>query len=332
MKKLSLAVFCGGVVAAALFGAFRVNNEGTPVPPASAEAPTDRGTTAADGTDRAFEPPKSRTITQHGIDGTINLDHDGRLVVDHDLRDLIGFFLSRANSEQDLPAVRTALLNHLESLDLPAETIAEIMATADLYIDYRVAAEQLQFGEDFSIDGIANRIETLHHLRREVLGQHIAEGFFAEEEAYDRFSLEFRRLMQDTSLTPEQRRQQSAALEEHMLPAAALKPQRRVEAIRKTQEEAQALLEQGASDADIYQLRAQRLGPEAAERLTKLDRERLEWQQRLGEYHRERDAIMSNEGLSEQDRQDAVERLTNEQFSEPERRRLRALASLNESS
>ena len=80
----------------------------------------------------------------------------------------------------------------------------------------------------------------------------------------------------------------------------------------------------GATDADIFQLRAQNLGETAAANLAELDLQQQAWQSRLDHYRQEK-ARITNASLSPEDQQNAVSELQQRLFEGPERLRVRAL-------
>ncbi|RFA36155.1 lipase secretion chaperone [Alkalilimnicola ehrlichii] len=335
MRKTPLALVGVGLIAgvAVSVGLFRGSDE--PMSAVSVDRPGEAPVLAASGiaeeapalsAEEAFnafmQAPELRGVD---VAGSVNVDANGALILDLDLRDLIDFFLAGIQSEEDLPLVRTALLGYLQSLGLANPVIDEVLAVMDRYVEYLLAAEA---ADGYETDDLARRLERLHHLRRETLGLELAEAFFAEEEAYDRYSIELRRILADASLTPAQREQQLAAIEA-WLPETIVAQQQRAATIHNTREEVAVLREQGASDTEIYRLRAERFGSEAAERLAQRDAERSQWQRRVAAYRTERDAVLNNPGLSDDDKEQALQRLMQEHFSEPEARRLRALERIN---
>ena len=82
------------------------------------------------------------------------------------------------------------------------------------------------------------------------------------------------------------------------------------------------------SQASTEKLRQQLVGAEATIRLEALDQQRLQWQQRLQAYLKERSRIEASEGLSQGDKAAAIARLEEEGFNPQERLRLQAAAEL----
>jgi lipase chaperone LimK len=89
------------------------------------------------------------------------------------------------------------------------------------------------------------------------------------------------------------------------------------------QHKVEQLREQGASDDEIYRLRAQTVNPEAAARLAELDREEAAWKNRIAQYQVARQQILQS-GDSAAQQQAALQQLQMRQFSAQERPRLTA--------
>ena len=95
--------------------------------------------------------------------------------------------------------------------------------------------------------------------------------------------------------------------------------------ILRVEEKVADMRAKGASDDDIYRMRAKEFSPEAAARLADLDREEAEWKRRIGNYLSERSQLLQAQANApEADRHMALMKLQQAQFSEDERRRLPA--------
>jgi len=90
------------------------------------------------------------------------------------------------------------------------------------------------------------------------------------------------------------------------------------------------LKESGASEDELYQLRVELVGAEAAENLADLDKERAVWDQRVEQFRQVYQLeIKGIDNISESDRKNVVERLLkNQGFSSPEKKRVKAILGL----
>lgn len=88
--------------------------------------------------------------------------------------------------------------------------------------------------------------------------------------------------------------------------------------------------EKGGSAAELRQIRERVVGAAAADRLEALDRDNASWDNRMTTWMKDRDAIMNNQGLSAQDKQQQLQNLRNSQFSETERLRVETLERIHD--
>lgn len=143
-------------------------------------------------------------------------------------------------------------------------------------------------------------------------------------EAEDNYVIARRELAQNTELTAQEREQQLAQLDSSLPSHIRQAREQSLLAVNLSQRTEQ-LRKQGASQAEIMQLREQTVGAEAALRLQALDEKRQQWQQRVKHYQQQRDAIVRNSGLSAEQQQRALSSLRQEQFNEQEIRRIKAI-------
>lgn len=263
------------------------------------------------------------------IDGHVTLDDSGHLVPDINLRQLFDDFIGTAGDPPDPDAVRQALAAYLQDKDHSVERITEILALFDRYTKYLAAAAEVDVPSQ-DADTLESVLEELYRLRRQILGPAVAEAFFAEEEAYDRYSIERRRILEAEHHDETTRRQLLEMLDQQLPDGIAATRERTLQLQRLGDIQSQ-LREEGASPEEIDQARRELLGDEAAERLSQLDAQRAEWDRRVREFHQQREALLQQPGLSDNDREAAVEQLIEDNFSDHEARRLRALERLQES-
>ena len=83
--------------------------------------------------------------------------------------------------------------------------------------------------------------------------------------------------------------------------------------------------EAGGSAEDVYALREQAVGADAAGRLAALDQRRAEWEGRVDAYRAARSAIDADASLTLVQREAVIEDLRAQHFDESERLRVRAL-------
>ena len=273
-------------------------------------------------------PPLPRSLrgTQHGV--RLSSDEQGNLRLSADIPHLFDFYLS-ALSEEPLEVS----LNRI-SQDLAAQLQGQALEQArDLlrrYLDFKIALGDLHSlpaildsQGHYALDAITLRQQQVQALRQQHFSSAEYSLFFQEQDAYDAFMLEQLQLAQNPALNDSQRQQAIDSLEQQ-LPEPMR--QAREQAMRETQvfEQAEQLKQQGASAAELFQLRAQALGAEAAQALAELDQRQAQWEQRLSRFEQERDSIRQS-GLSPQDQQQAIAQLIEQRFEPDERLQVQAL-------
>ena len=254
------------------------------------------------------------------VDGQLQVDADGNLLITDQLRNLFDYYLS-ANGEETPEQTQTRIRQQLTSkLDEPAR--GQALAIFEHYLSYLQAVAKLE--QDFPVlddlDALWAREEAVQRLRASLFSAQVHQAFFAGEEAYNRFTLERLAINRNPDLDPAQRAADIEALREN-LPAemqGLLVPQLHQDLRRETQ----ALNEQNAAPEQIRDLRLNLVGPEATARLEALDQQRADWQQRVSEFSRERESILQQPGVASQDKQAAIDALLQERFAPNEQLRI----------
>jgi lipase chaperone LimK len=271
--------------------------------------------------------PPSFAGTQ--VDGQFRVDANGNLLISIDIRRIFDYFLSAYGEERIQTSIERLQAYVRSQLDEPAEGQALVLLAQ--YLDYKRQLIQLEkdLPQMASLDAMRQREQAVQNLRASLFSAEAHQAFFAQEEAYNQFTLQRLAIRHDQSLNDQQKAEAMdrlrAGLPEELQEMVV--PQLQAELRQQTA----ALQAEGASPAQIQQLRLQLVGAEATARLEALDQQRQQWQQRLNGYRQEKARIEANSGLSEADRQSAIASLAAERFDERERLRLEAAEQLAES-
>lgn len=276
---------------------------------------------------RTFELPPLRSFAGIQVDGDVKLDAKGRVVPTRELRRLFDFFLT-ATGEIGADRIATLLRRYLEQHQLPADAVAETMDLFERYNRYKTA-----FTEQIAInradpDAMRQALRARAELRRTMLGVAVADAFFHDDEIVDQYTVARLAIVRDPTLSAAEKERQLALLRDTLAPDVAAREEREIQLARLSQETA-ALRTAGASAADIYRLRAQRLGDAAAQRLEQLDQERDQWRQRLDDFYRARAEILANPDITPEQQRAAIDELAHARFSPTERLRLSALDQIH---
>ncbi len=275
---------------------------------------------------------KAPSLEGTDVDGGFRVDDNGNLLIDISIRRYIDYYLTTVG-EASVEEITASIRHTLESR-LPEPARSQALEILRQYLGYKTALQALQQEEGASqplagesaFEVLEGRLQKLRDARDTYLAPELAEAFFGPENQLDQYTLEKLRVQQDASLSAEEKLARVAALQERL-------PENMREQIQETsrfenwQAQEEALLARQAGADEIYQLRAQTFGAQAAERLAELDRQRERWDRRFAVYSQEKRQL-DQAGLAEQDYQSQLTELRSRHFDEIERRRVAALDKL----
>ncbi|MEZ5504539.1 MAG: lipase secretion chaperone [Gammaproteobacteria bacterium] len=243
----------------------------------------------------AFMANRPLYLADTDLPAQYNVDADGNLVVDGNVKDLLDYFLLTIG---DLPFDEIYDLiagNMIASLQEPA--LSQALAVLDKYFAYIDAYDQWEssFDKSYVMEndpaGMRDRLAELENLRRQYLGDEAYDAFFAELDQTNNAYLEAQLALQQPGLSDQQR---TVIIDQ--LKAALPEPVRQAQEAAMTQvnlaEYTETLRKQGATDAQIYQARVDMVGEDAAKRLAQVDEEKRQWQSKREQYK----ALLSESG------------------------------------
>jgi lipase chaperone LimK len=258
-----LKVGAGALVAALLYASFP-SQEPAPVPAPAAQAGAD-----------PFAFVKSMEGT--APDGDVKQSADGQLVVDAELGHLFDYYLA-GMGEKDLAAIRAEIERELDRRLKPGPA-AQAKRLLARYLDYKRALAALEPSlkdmGDMAKSARA-RFDAMRKLRAAWFTPAEIAGLFGFSDAYDLDALARVEISTDQKLTAPERAEKLAQLDKKLSPAMREEREAPTRVIR-TEESVRKMREQGASDDEIYRLRAAAFSTEAANRLADLDREEDAW-------------------------------------------------------
>ncbi|HSY26558.1 MAG TPA: lipase secretion chaperone [Burkholderiaceae bacterium] len=246
------------------------------------------------------------------------------LVADVELRHMFDYYLS-ASSETTPEKIRAKIEAELDrTLNPRAATEAKRLLAR--YLDYREAVMEMQKNPQMVVPGISPiraRLLAVQQTRARFFTAKEVEGMFGADDAHDMDAVARLEINQDKSLTPAQKKEKLLALDAAM-PAALREARDAPLKVANMEESVLKMRADGATEDDIYRMRAKVFSPEAASRLADLDRQTLDWNKRIASYQADRKGVLGNAALSDQDRQTAIQQLRDAHFSSEEQRRLAA--------
>jgi lipase chaperone LimK len=290
----------------------------------SASLRLDQATGSSAEHDKVIALPGSFAGTQ--VDGLFRVDAAGQLIVSQDIRRIFDYFLAAIGEEPVRVSVERLQAYIGNQLQEPAREQA--LALLAQYLDYKRELVLLErdWPQLASLDALRQREAAVQALRARLFSGDARQAFFADEEAYNRFSLQRLAIQQDADLDDDAKARAVDRLRENLPPElqASLLPQLQQELRQRTAK----LQADGASPEQVRQLRLQVVGAEATQRLEALDQQRHAWGRRLADYQRAKATIEASRGLSPADKAAAIERLAAERFDERDRLRLDAAEQL----
>ena len=242
-----------------------------------------------------------------------------------ELRRLFDYYLS-ALGEQNLPGIIQQIHTELDR-QLGVAQAKKARRLLDLYLNFKRALVDLEAKPALAGNGVAairQRMLAQQDLRSQYFNREEMEGMFGFEDLMDADAVARLEISQNTKLTAAQKQQQLTALDAGMSPA--LRAEREAsQVVLRVEQRAADMRSQGASDDEIYRMRAQEFDAGAASRLADLDREESAWKQRIASYLEARSQVLKRQdNATPAERQQALAALQQSLFSEDERRRLGA--------
>jgi lipase chaperone LimK len=263
--------------------------------------------------------PPSLQGASHGI--RLQTDRNGQLLLEPQLLQLFDFYFNAIDEE---PVAKILLrIHHDLANQLQGPALAQARDLLKRYLDYRLAMMDLpKERQEPTAAAFSQHLQTLTQLRERFFSAAENQAFFSSDLSQDQFMLA-QLSLNERGLSPEEHLKQLALLEAQ-LPPEQRAVRQQVSRDGELYAATEAMRQAGASEEDIYQLRAKTLDPQAASALQQLDAQRRDWQARLHAYGQARDSLLHS-GLSATDQQSAINQLQASSFDEFERKRVSAL-------
>jgi lipase chaperone LimK len=269
--------------------------------------------------------PFVRSLEGTRPDGDIKVAAGDVLVIDAELRRLFDYYLA-AVGEKSLEAIRAEIERELERRLQPGAA-GEAKRLLARYLDYKRELVEVEKNPQLAggaIAAVRGRFTTMRQVRSRFFNDSESEGLFGFEDAYDMDAVARLEISQNTALTDKQKQEKLAALDA-ALPPALREAREAPQQIIKLEEAAQKMRTQGASEDEVYRMRAAALSPEAAARLAEADQEDATWKNRVASYLAERNTVIGRSAnLPEPDRQATIQQLRDMRFNIDEQKRLPA--------
>jgi lipase chaperone LimK len=266
----------------------------------------------------------------HSMQGTVpdglpSTSPGDSLVVTADLRRMFDYYFA-AQGEKTLPMIRAAIEAELDKTLKPKAAAAakDLLARYLAYKRALVDVEQNAQANANSGTGLHARYDAMQQVRARYFSQAENQALFGFEDSYDLDAIKRLEISQDTTLSAADKQAKLAALDQAM-PAKLKEEKEAPYVVIRLEEKAATMRAAGASDDDVYRMRAADASPEAAARLAQVDREQAEWKSRIAAYLADRQSLLQAvQGTQGTDQQASLQQLRDHYFSPAEQRRLPA--------
>jgi len=301
------------------------------VSPAASEQDMLMATEKSSGASQVEEKVEPRLAPHPSLIGTdvnggIRVDRDGHIILHRDVRRLFDYYLSLLG-RMDPQAIRALLKQHLEASE--SRTVVEqALALYDKYLNLIDAETKLadEWTErDLTATAtVAAVVDERRHLRREHLGDDLAEAFFQDQENYEAYQLERLKIGTNPNLTEAQKAEALAAAEGMLDPE-----QREIRKQTFAWLDIKKLARQPVESLDVEGAEAirQRFGENALERLAAVEEERKTWEQKREAWLAEKARLATRTDLSESEKKASLFEFAKEDLDAGEMRRMQALDS-----
>ncbi|OUR89846.1 hypothetical protein A9Q81_20840 [Gammaproteobacteria bacterium 42_54_T18] len=262
------------------------------------------------------------------------IDENGELIVNESLRRLFDYFFT-TNGEEPLEII-VARIKELITTHLPEIAQGSALEILQQYFELKQAEIELARQMDFEFKASGERpslIEirrVLRDLRASNLDADVYAAFFGVENQRDDYTLNRLEIQGDASLTDEERQTALETIEEYLPPADRehMESEREAQQVYQDVKNAKA---EGATEAEVFHLREQVFGVEAAQRYADADSKQASWDNRITTYRAQREDILNATGLTEDDKTNQIGQLRQQHFEGTELKRISVIDRMMDS-
>lgn len=277
-----------------------------------------------------------KTFRASGIDGELKVDEQGQLIISVSIRHWMDYYLS-ALGELDLPEILALMQQKIDQLPEPARSQASgilqsYVSYKDQMADYDGgdAVDPMNTDSAMMFGDLKSRMDWQKRLRREHFSPQLVTEFWRVDEIIDDFTVAKMDVV-SSDQTAAEKKQALAKLEQE-LPEDVWTIRRASRVSVEVEMQEQEIIEQGGDaqvvKEQVQQLRSEKYGDQAAQRLAELDQKQQAWQDQLLAYQNEKQRVAQLEGLSEQDKQQILQDYKQQNFTAQQLPRVEAASSL----
>lgn len=267
-----------------------------------------------------------RSMEGTTTDGKIAQNATGELLVNTELRLMFDYYLA-ATGEKSLKEIVAEIEKELDN-KLSSGAAIEAKNLLLRYIRYKEALAEIEkksahlFGNVTT--AIRQRLLNMQETRKLFFNAKESSAMFGFDDAYDMDAISRLEISQNATLSEAQKRDGIKALDAAMSPALREAKEAPYQVVR-LEEYARELRARGASEDEVYRMRAAATTPESAARLAEVDREESQWKSRIASYLNEKNQISNTStAVKEEQRLLLLQQIRDQRFTQDEQKRLPA--------
>ncbi|ENX41770.1 lipase secretion chaperone [Acinetobacter sp. NIPH 2100] len=251
------------------------------------------------------------------IDCPIQVDSNGKLILTVGIRSCFDYFFSSLGEKTETELV--ADIRQYLTATLPDTASSYAIYLLDQYVAYTHALKNIKPSGNFKtgdIDGFQKVIDQMYKVQQQFFNAAEINALFGNERNLNQFNIDQMRIHANKTLTAQQKAAELAKLIDQ-LPSTLADGVRVSMQFAELQQLTQEVREKGGSAQELRNMRESLLGPEAADRLEKVDQEEAGWQTQVNGYLAARDQILKSDASNES-KQQSINQLRNQSFGSKE--------------
>lgn len=258
-------------------------------------------------------PTLAASLQGTEIDCPIQVDAKGKLILTVGIRSCFDYFFSSLGEKTESELVSD--IKQYLTATLPKSASDYAIYLLNQYVDYMHALQSLKPKGNFKsddVDSLQKVIDQMAKVQQQYFNPAEINALFGNERNLNEFNLKQMRIHANKNLTTQEKATELAKLIDE-LPAALADGVRVSMQFAELQQLTQEIQAKGGSAQELRNMRESLLGPEAADRLEKVDQDEAIWQKQVNQYLSQRDQILKTD-TNEAQKQQSISELRNATF------------------
>jgi len=260
------------------------------------------------------------------LPASFDIDADGHLIINDKILSAFEFYFS-ALGEEDLPFITTRV-NHflITSLKSPAlERAQNIFKNYLGYLNHLTIIKSEYEHTATSLESLALAKNELLQVREQFFSNEVIQEFWGKSDQYEQYMLALASIKNDSSITLQEEQQAIDNLNT-LTPSWLITQQETANKLNDYRIKYQQLKDSGTDSQTLNEFNEQEFGELAAQRLTALQQQRQQWQERVTQYKNELQQLIAL-SLTTEDFNNQRDQLRQIHFNTQETKRIKALDS-----